>query len=221
MRTIPILLGLAAIGFAAGVMYGGQVVGALMPDAGSHGAWYASRAAGFASYFFLWVALAGGVLMSSAWFDGLVNRGRLLAIHQAAAISGLALGLGHALVLIPDGWTGFGLVDLFVPFASSYHRALTGIGTTSLYLFAIVTFSFWVRGAIGIRLWRWIHYASAVAFAGALWHGIQLGSDTQTPWARALYLGTTAVLLGAIILRTTYLKPIRKPGGRTVRLEQP
>ncbi|MES4792872.1 MAG: hypothetical protein C4321_07690, partial [Chloroflexota bacterium] len=29
----------------------------------------------------------------------------------------------------------------------------------ALYLFAIVSFSFWFRGAIGIATWRWIHRA--------------------------------------------------------------
>lgn len=220
MRTAAIIGALAGAGLVVGVRFGGDIVSTAVPDPGSHGAWYGSRAAGLASYLMLWVAITGGVLMSSAWFDGIVNRGRLLAIHQAAAIAGLALGLAHALLLIPDGWTDFGFVDLFIPFASPYERPLTGIGTTSLYLFAIVTFSFWVRGAIGTKAWRWIHYSSAIAFAGAAWHGIQLGSDTEAAWARALYLGTTMLLLGAVILRVTYVRPSRRPAGKVLPLAQ-
>jgi hypothetical protein len=116
---------------------------------GPHGAWYASRAAGIAAYLFLWAGLAGGLLMSSAWFDGIIGRARLLAIHQSASIAGLALGLGHALVLIPDGWTRFGLVDVLVPFGSYYERVQVGIGSLSLYLAAAVSFSFWFRGMLG------------------------------------------------------------------------
>ena len=220
MRSGAFLVALGAMGLLIGLRYVDGVAGEVIPDAGTHGAWYGSRAAGLASYIMLWVAVAGGVLMSSAWFDGIVNRGRLLAVHQVGALAGLALGVVHALLLIPDGWTSFGLIDLLVPFASSYERPLTGVGTTTLYLFAIVTFSFWARGTLGARVWRWIHYASAVAFAGAAWHGIQLGSDTEASWARALYLGTTMLLLGAVILRVTYLRPLRRPAAKAVSVGQ-
>jgi hypothetical protein len=80
--------------------------------------------------------------MSSAWFDGLVNRGRLVAAHQTLAVAGVAFALLHALVLIPDQWTSFGLLDLFVPFAADFRPALSGLGTISFFLFAMVTFSF-------------------------------------------------------------------------------
>ncbi|GAB4321895.1 MAG: hypothetical protein Kow0010_02380 [Dehalococcoidia bacterium] len=220
MRSGTLFAALGVVGLVTGLRFLGGPASAVVPDAGTHGAWYGSRAAGLASYLMLWVALTGGVLMSSAWFDGMVNRGRLLAVHQVAAFSGLALGVAHALLLIPDSWTDFGVVDLFVPFASSYERALTGIGTTTLYLFAIVTFSFWARGVLGTSVWRWIHYASAIAFAGAAWHGIQLGSDSEASWAVALYLGTTMVLLGAVILRVTYLRPLRRPAAKAVPVGQ-
>lgn len=216
MRWAALAAGSGALGLAIGLRYLDGVAGAFLPDPGTHGAWYGSRAAGLASYVMLWVAMTGGILMSSAWFDGLVNRGRLLAIHQTAAFAGLALGIAHALLLIPDGWTDFGLIELFVPFASPYERALTGIGTTTLYLFAIVTLSFWARGVIGVATWRWIHYSSAVAFVGAAWHGLQIGADADAPWASALYFGTTMVLLGAVILRVTYLRPLRRPAGKAV-----
>ena len=101
---------------------------------GPHSAWYASRATGITSYLLIWLSLVGGLLMSSAWFDGLIGRGRLLAFHQTAAILGVLLGLSHALVLIPDGWTKFSYYDLFVPFGSYYKPLLSGIGTLSLYL---------------------------------------------------------------------------------------
>lgn len=206
---------LASIAF--GLLLGTFVaapLGHLLPPAQGHGAWYASRAAGLVAYLFLWLSLAGGLLMSSAWFDGIVNRGRLLALHQSFAIAGLALGLGHALVLIPDGWTHFGLVDLFVPFASYYQPADTALGTIALYLFAIVSFSFWFRGAIGIATWRWIHRASFVAYGAALWHGFRIGTDTQTLPVQLLYLLTSSLLVGALVLRLTYVRPRRQAAAR-------
>lgn len=213
MRYHTVIAWAAAAGLLAGAAARGYLAPLLPPDEG-HGAWYASRAAGISAYLFLWLSLAGGLLMSSAWFDGLVNRARLLAAHQAFAIAGLALGLVHALVLIPDGWTDFGPADLFIPFASYYERADAALGTIALYLFAIVTFSFWFRGAIGPATWRWVHRASFVAYLAALWHGIRIGTDTGALPVAVLYLLTSSLLIGALTVRLVYVRPRRQAPAR-------
>jgi sulfoxide reductase heme-binding subunit YedZ len=213
MQLRWIILASALTGLAAGLVLSAPFA-RFIPPAEGHGAWYASRAAGLVAYGFLWLSLAGGLVMSSAWFDGIVNRARLLALHQSLALAGLALGLGHALVLIPDGWTHFGLADLFVPFASYYQPADAAMGTLALYLFAIVSFSFWFRGAIGPATWRWVHRASFVAYIAALWHGVRIGTDTGTLPVTLLYILTSSLLLGALAVRLTYVRPRRQPAAR-------
>lgn len=208
-----IILPSIAAGAAAGLLLAAPLA-RLLPDPGGHGAWYGSRAAGLVAYGFLWLSLAGGLLMSSAWFDGIINRARLLALHQSLALAALALGLGHALILIPDGWTHFGIVDLFVPYASYYRRADAALGTIALYLFAIVSFSFWFRGAIGPATWRWVHRASFIAYLAALWHGIRIGTDTDALPVAMLYIATSSLLLGALTVRLTYVRPRRQPAAR-------
>jgi predicted ferric reductase len=211
----PHVLGIAALaGLALGLSFGSHWIGYVFPDAGGHGPWYASRAAGFAAYLALWASLVVGILMSSTWLDGIVNRGQLLAAHQTLAVIGVAFALAHAAVLIPDQWTAFSPVDLFVPFASQFERVQTGVGTIALWLFAIVTFSFWVRTLLGPAMWRMIHYASVVAYLAALWHGARLGTDTAQWWAAALYIGTFSILLGAFVTRLTYARPRREPRAR-------
>jgi len=207
MRLISFFAVIGALGAIVGARFGADIASASLPDAGSHGAWYASRAAGVASYLFLWVGIVGGLLMSSAWFDGLVGRAKLLAIHQSASITGVALGLGHALVLIPDGWTSFGVIDLFVPFASYYKPLFAAVGTLSLYLAAVVTFSFWFRSAIGARAWKMLHYASFLAFAGALWHGVMIGTDSRELWLLGIYLATSMSIVFGVVVRITYIRP--------------
>ncbi|MCC7366725.1 MAG: hypothetical protein IT303_20370 [Dehalococcoidia bacterium] len=177
---------------------------------GEHTAWYLSRSAGLVALVCLWVGVAGGLFMSSAWLDGLVGRGRLLAIHQSATLAGLALAATHALVLIPDGWTDFTTVQLFVPFAADYDAGLSGIGTLAFYLSCVVTGTFWIRGLIGPRMWKRIHYAGFVAFYAAWWHGFKLGTDTQEPWVMAIYVVTGLSVLTAVIVRVTYRRPARR-----------
>lgn len=206
---------LVAFAIAAAVL--GRATSAFdVPDAPGHSAWYASRAAGLVAYLGLWVGIVGGLLMSSAWFDGIVSRARLLAIHQTATVSGVVLGVAHALLLIPDGYTNFGLVDVAVPFASYSDPALTGMGTIALYLAVIVTASFWFRGAIGPVMWRRIHYAGFLAWGGALWHGLALGTDTGLAWVQVLYLGTGLLVIFGFVVRFTYAKPARQRAAKGV-----
>lgn len=209
-KIIAWLTPVAIIGAVAGILWGGNLAALVLPDANGHGAWYASRAAGIAAYLCLWIGLVGGLLMSSAWFDGIVNRARLLAIHQTASITGIVLGFGHALILIPDRWTHFGPIDVLVPFGSYYERVDVAIGTLSLYLSAIVVGSFWLRRRLGMRLWRLLHYSSFLAFSGALWHGIRVGTDSNEPWLIGLYFVTSSAVVFALVLRLTYVRELRR-----------
>jgi len=208
-RTILILLPFLLAGLAVGVFAAGSGISPPLPDAGSHGAWYASRASGVAAYLFLWLAIVGGLLMSSAWFDGLIGRARLLAMHQSASIAGVLLGLAHALVLIPDGWTQFGLIDVLVPFGSYYERLAVGIGTLSLYLAAVVSVSFWFRKRMGMKAWRYLHYSSFAAYLGALWHGVQVGTDSSEAWLAGIYISTSLAIVFGVVVRLTYAKAAR------------
>jgi predicted ferric reductase len=195
------------LGAIAGAMYARPLAGALFGDGGGHGAWYASRAAGVASYLCLWLAFVGGLLMSSAWLDGIVGRARLVALHQSASFAGVFLGLAHALVLIPDRFTHFGLADVLLPFASYYQTSLSAVGQLVLYLAVIVSLSFWFRAYLGAKTWKAIHWASVLIYAGALWHGLQLGTDSEAPWLMALYFATSTAVIVAAVVRITYARP--------------
>jgi predicted ferric reductase len=198
------IVAVAIVGSLLGLVADGQ---AWM---GAHGPWYLSRAAGFTAYGLLWVGLFGGLLMSSAWFDGYVHRGRLLAVHQVASIAGLVFAAGHMVALIPDRWTNYEIWHLMVPFAAPMDRSLNALGTLSLYLALIVGVSFWMRSLIGAKTFRTIHYFSFAAWGAALWHGMQLGTDSSEIWAASFY-GATALLVGfATVLRVTYRKELPK-----------
>jgi len=208
MKLLAFFALVAACSAAVGATYGGGIAASLLPDPGTHGAWYASRASGVAAYLFLWAGLVGGLWMSSAWFDGVVNRGRLLAIHQTAGIAGVVLGLGHGLVLLPDPWTHFTLGDILIPFGSYYKTLLSAFGQMALYLSAIVSFSFWFRSMIGTRVWKYLHYTAFVAYGAALWHGLMIGTDARALWLLGLYLSTSLAVVFIVVVRITYRRPV-------------
>jgi predicted ferric reductase len=199
-------------GSLAGFVLAPQVA-AVLPVTGSHGPWFASRAAGIAAYLMAWIAMLSGILGSTGAMDGWVNRARLMAIHQSASLTAVGLAAFHAFMLLFDTWAGFGPLEIVVPFAGAYEPAKVAAGIGSFYLFALVTASFWFRRAIGMRTWRMIHLGSMVAFAGALWHGLALGRDTGQAWMFATYVLTSATIVGALVQRTV----IAPPGARKAR----
>ena len=202
------ILGIAFAAGVVGILFGNGVASTVIDWGlgltGPQGAWYSSRAAGIASYLFLWMGLVGGLLMSSAWFDGMLSRARLLAFHQTASIAGVLLGFAHGLVLLEDNWIHFTVTGILVPFASEYRTFLSGLGTLSLYVFTVVTLSFWFRKQMGMKAWRYLHYSSMFAFLGAFWHGLSSGTDSREPWLMTVYLGTTLVVVFGVMLRITY-----------------
>ncbi len=208
MKLLAFFALVAGVGGAVGALYGGGFAASLLPDPGTHGAWYASRASGVASYLFLWVGLVGGLWMSSAWLDGLVNRGRLLAIHQTAGIAGVLLGLGHGLILIPDPWTHFTVKDVLIPYGSYYKPLWSAFGQMTLYMSAIVSFSFWFRSRIGTKTWKYIHYTAFAAYGAGLWHGLMMGTDAKALWLLGLYLSTSLSVVFIIMVRITYKRPV-------------
>lgn len=196
-----------SVGGVLGARFGGEAAASLLPDAGTHGAWYASRASGVTAYLLLWISLVGGLWMSSAWFDGLVNRGRLLAIHQTAGIAGVVVGLAHGLVLTLDQWTHFGFWDILVPGGSYYETLWSAFGQGALYLSAVVSFSFWFRSVIGPKTWKYLHYTSFIAYGAALWHGLMLGTDSTEIWLLGIYLTTSLAVVFILMIRLTYKRP--------------
>ena len=70
-------------------------------------------------------------------------------------------------------------------------RSRVAAGQVGFYLMAVVVGSFYLRRHIGQRAWRTLHYLTFLAFVGATVHGIAAGTDSATPGAWWLYVGST------------------------------
>jgi predicted ferric reductase len=152
--------------------------------------WNLSRAAAFVAFLLLWLSMLFGIAITNRltrlWPGGPAAG----AVHEQTSLLGLGFTLVHVLALLGDTYIGFNLVQLFVPFASSYAPVALGLGQLGLVLMALVTASSYLRKQIGNRTWRVLHLTSFAAFALALLHGIWSGSDSGALWAIALYAGS-------------------------------
>ena len=155
-----------------------------LPRPAGTGAWLLARATGYAAFAALALDVVAGLLVSTK--NRRVTRGALVDLHQWLSPLALALVLGHALVLLADGYIRFDLLDVLVPFASRYRPAAVGLGVLAGYLAVVVHASFALRKRLGTKRWRRLHYLSFVAFAAATLHAILAGTDAARAWAIAI-----------------------------------
>ena len=169
------------------------VTSLLGPDPKAY--WYLSRGSAFVALSLLWLSMALGLLITNkvarTWPGVPVS----FALHEFISILGLGFAIFHALILLGDNYIGYTLVQVLIPFSSSYEPIWVGIGQAGFYAIMIVTLSFYVRSHIGQKTWRSLHYVSFLAYLIALLHGITAGSDTSLTWVQQYYWISGATLL--------------------------
>jgi hypothetical protein len=112
--------------------------------------------------------------------------------------------------MLPDPYARFSVVDLLVPFASSYRTGALALGILSLYGLALVTASFYVSKLIGQKTWRLMHYSTFLLFVGAAAHGIWAGTDSGRLAVQAFYLAAGVSVLFVTFYRVLALKSAKK-----------
>jgi predicted ferric reductase len=167
------------------------------------GFWLLSRASGVAAYVALWLSMIAGLAVTNRWTRAWPGARRAIDVHRDTALVALGLALLHALVLVGDRWAGFTLAGVLLPFDAPVDDwAAVAVGQLALYILAAIVVSFWLRRAVGVRLWRAIHYATFALFAAATVHGVAAGSDRAaglywTAAATVLFLATHRALRSA------------------------
>ncbi|WP_051317965.1 ferric reductase-like transmembrane domain-containing protein [Cohnella thermotolerans] len=162
--------------------------------------WATTRAAGMTSYLLLFASTVAG-LLTSGRLAGKKRKAALLAAHQWTGWFGFLFGALHGMVLVFDRYVGYSPFELLVPFASDDHRLLTGLGTLTFYISALLILSSDLIKQWGKRVWRAIHFLAFAGFGMALLHGFALGTDTRDGGVKTLYIVTGIVVAGLTVYR--------------------
>ena len=123
-------------------------------DPGQHMWWLASRSMGVVAMALVSMSLAFGLAMSGKLVRGPGVAGRMRAVHEALALSGLLAIVLHGLLLLPDTYLRPGLAGIAIPFVAAHRPVWTALGVTAGWMSAVITLSFYVRSRIGVRAWR-------------------------------------------------------------------
>ncbi|TAJ21283.1 MAG: hypothetical protein EPO65_01840 [Dehalococcoidia bacterium] len=176
--------------------------------------WYAGRSTGFVAYIALWASLFTGTLVTAKGVDGLLSKKWLMDFHQQWTIAALLAVVAHVVVLVAHSFSDITLVGALVPYTSHVMRTQIALGTVAFWGLVLIAMSSWLRSRIPYGWWRAIHALAFGMCILAFAHALQAGSDTLAWPARALYLVTAALTVGAVVARLLVAASRRRPVAR-------
>jgi predicted ferric reductase len=177
--------------------------------------WVVERLFAFLAYIAMTGSVVYGLLLSTKILDAIAHRPITFTLHQDLASIGVGLAAVHGMLLALDSKVPFTLAQIAVPGLAPHAPIGVAFGQIAFYLAAIVIASFYLRRRIGQRAWRTLHYVTFLAFVGATLHGIFAGTDTGTPWAWWLYVGSTMVVAFLLVYRIALTATADQPAART------
>jgi len=151
-----------------------------MTDPTPHLFWITSRAAGTAALLLASFGVSIGLLMGGR----LVRRRGLdlRSTHEAVALATLVAIAVHGLALLGDGFLHPSVIDISVPFVSSYKTGWTTAGIIGGWGLALLGLSYYARKWIGPRRWRNLHKFTVLAWALGVIHSLGEGTDSGQRW---------------------------------------
>jgi predicted ferric reductase len=179
--------------------------------------WFLSRGSAIAAFWLLWLSMSSGVIITNKMAQIWPGIPPSYEIHQYTSLLGLGFALFHAFILMGDHYIHYNIIQVLVPFASqNYRPTWVGVGQAAFYVWVLVNFSFYVRGRIGKKAWRLIHFASYASFLAVMVHGIWSGTDTSAGWSYYSYWFSGGSLLFLTIYRVLLARfpaeqPVRRP----------
>jgi len=197
LAGVAIGVGLLAILAAAAARLG--LTAFPLPTIPGTSPWTTARASGLTALIALALGMVFGLLVATGASDRLIRRGRAIEIHRWLSSVSLVLIAIHIVVLTTDRFVRFDLLDVLVPFLSSYRRGAVGVGVLAAYGALVVHASFDLRARIGAKLWRKLHYLSFFVFLSTVAHGVFAGSDSGVAGIQVLYV-VSGTAVGLLIL---------------------
>lgn len=171
--------------------------------AGPTAYWYLTRGTGTVALVLLTLSAAFGVANVRRLRTEHMPRFVLDAVHRNVSLLAMAFLLVHILTSLLDGFAPIRIVDVVIPFASSYRPLWLGFGAVAFDLMLAIVITSLLRRSFGYRAWRITHWAAYASWPVALLHGLGTGSDTKTGWMLVITAACVIVVIVAIVARAT------------------
>ena len=177
--------------------------------AGSQGLWFVSRASGLALLASFSSVLVLGVAARLGSAPRRWARFAVPEVHRTLALFSVAFLALHVLTAILDPFVTIGWAATVLPFGSGYRTFAIGLGTLAVDLGGAVLLTSLIRGRLGYRAWRAVHWLAYLAWPVAFVHSLTAGYDLGLWWVALIEWGCAIAVATAAAARV--LQSIRHP----------
>jgi DMSO/TMAO reductase YedYZ heme-binding membrane subunit len=146
----------------------------------------------------------------------------MLSTHRYLGALAVVFTGVHILGLVADSYVSFGIDEVLVPFASSWHPVAVAWGVVAMWMLVAVEGTSLAREHLPQPVWRGIHLLSYPILAFTTVHLLAAGTDAKSllPETLAVAVGVVTVF-GAALLVTWRSAPKARPAvGDTLVTEQ-
>jgi methionine sulfoxide reductase heme-binding subunit len=161
--------------------------------------WITSRAAGFAALVLASLAVSLGLLMSTKLLKG--RTAELRAAHDTLALSTIVAIVVHGVSLLGDSYLHPSILDISLPFVSSYKTIWTSLGIVGGWALIVLGLSYYARRWVGAVRWRKLHRFTALAWLLGLVHALGEGTDAGQVWFLAMVALVAIPALALLVTR--------------------
>ncbi len=177
--------------------------------------WITSRSAGIVALVAASLTVSLGLLMSTKLLKK--RRPDLLATHEILSLSAIAAIAVHGVALLGDSFMHPSIIDISVPFASSYKTVWTTLGIVAGWGIVLLGLSYYARRLIGAARWRKLHRLTALVWLVGLVHALGEGTDAGQLWFLVMIALVVVPALGLLAVRLLRDRAPSPPSGGPVR----
>ena len=176
--------------------------------------WFTARSAGLVAWGLLVASMVWGLLMSTKLARKMARPNWMLDLHRFLGGAAVVFTGIHVASIMLDSYVHFGLAEVLVPLASSWHPVAVAWGIVGFYCLLAVEITSLLRKKLSKRLWRATHYLSFPLFASATVHAVTAGTDRRNVLVLTAVLVCTTLVLLLTFVRVNQVpedKPARVP----------
>jgi DMSO/TMAO reductase YedYZ heme-binding membrane subunit len=162
--------------------------------------WYLSRASGIVAWLMLTASVLWGIVLATDLFPRRRRPAWLLDLHRWLAGLTVFFLAGHLGALLADRHVKFGVLDLLVPFSSTWRPTAIALGIVAAWLLITVEGTALAMKRLSKKWWRDVHIASYWVFWGACIHAALAGTDTS----QTVYTVTSLIVVAVVVFAASY-----------------
>jgi DMSO/TMAO reductase YedYZ heme-binding membrane subunit len=184
----------------------------------SHTWWYVARAGGLVAWGLVLASCIWGLLHATRALGRTPTPAWMLSTHRYLGALAVVFTGVHMVGLFADGYVTFGVPELLLPFASSWHPVAVAWGVVAMWMLVAVEGTSLARQHLPQNVWRGIHLLSYPILALTTVHLLSAGTDATSivPETLAVALGVLAVFGAALLVTWRSAPKVRAPHGDTL-----